>query len=93
MKITFNIAPFIGKELLYISEAVRNQKICGDGTFTQKCSEWLQRNTSVAKVLMTTSCTHATEMAALLSNIQPGDEIIMPSYTFEIGRASCRERV
>lgn len=82
MKITFNIAPFIGKELLYIEEAVRSQKICGDGAFTQKCSEWLQRNTSVAKVLMTTSCTHATEMAALLSNIQPGDEIIMPSYTF-----------
>lgn len=82
MKITFNIAPFIGKELLYIEEAVRSQKICGDGAFTQKCSEWLQRNTSVAKVLMTTSCTHATEMAALLSDIQPGDEIIMPSYTF-----------
>lgn len=80
--INFNVPPFTGKELDYIKQAVESQKICGDGQFTKKCNEWLENKTGTAKCLLTTSCTHATELAALLSDIQPGDEIIMPSYTF-----------
>ncbi len=80
--ILFNEPPYTGKELDYIKEAVNNKKICGDGEFTRRCSEWLEEKTGAGKVLLTTSCTHATEMAALLSDIKPGDEVIMPSYTF-----------
>lgn len=80
--ISFNVPPYTGKELDYISEAVASHKICGDGQFTKKCSAWLEEKTGSSRVLLTTSCTHATEMAAMLSNIQPGDEVIMPSYTF-----------
>lgn len=80
--ISFNVPPFTGKEMIYIEEAIRSRKICGDGEFTKRCSFWLERHTGAAKVLLTTSCTHATEMAAILSNIEPGDEVIMPSYTF-----------
>lgn len=80
--ISFNVPPFVGNELKYIEEAVRMRKICGDGTFTKKCSKWLEKQTGSAKVLLTTSCTHATEMAAILSDIEPDDEVIMPSYTF-----------
>ena len=80
--IRFNVPPFTGKEMEYIKQAVENQKICGDGEFTKKCNEWLENKTGTAKALLTTSCTHATEMAAILSNIKPGDEVIMPSYTF-----------
>lgn len=80
--IDFNIAPFTGNELIYIKKAVDNHKICGDGEFTKRCSRWLEERTGIPKVLLTTSCTHATEMAALLCDIQPGDEVIMPSYTF-----------
>ena len=80
--ISFNKPPFIGKELTYVEEAIRSQKICGDGEFTRKCSGWLEKHTQSGKVLLTTSCTHATEMAAILTDIQPGDEVIMPSYTF-----------
>ena len=80
--ISFNVPPFIGKEEVYIKKAIMNHKICGDGEFTKKCSLWLEQNTGTAKALLTTSCTHATEMAALLSDIKPGDEVIMPSYTF-----------
>ena len=80
--ISFNIPPHIGTEEQYIAEAIKNHKICGDGVFTKKCSKWLEEQTGEAKVLLTTSCTHATEMAALLCNIMPGDEVIMPSYTF-----------
>jgi len=82
MQIDFNVPPFTGKEMDYIKKAIENKKICGDGEFTHKCSEWLEKKTKSPKVLLTTSCTHATEMAALLSDIQPGDEVIMPSYTF-----------
>ncbi len=57
-------------------------KISGDGKYTKLCNEWLENKTGTAKALLTTSCTHATEMAALLTDIQPGDEVIMPSYTF-----------
>ncbi len=78
--IRFNVPPFTGKEMDYIKKAVENQKICGDGEFT--CNEWLENKTGTTKALLTTSCTHATEMAAILSNIKPGDEVIMPSYTF-----------
>ena len=80
--IRFNVPPFTGKEMDYIKQAVENQKICGDGEFTKKCNEWLENKTGTTKALLTTSCTHATEMAAILSDIKPGDEVIMPSYTF-----------
>ncbi len=80
--ISFNIPPHIGKEEQYIAQAVANHKICGDGAFTKQCSTWLEQHTGTAKALLTTSCTHATEMAALLADIRPGDEVVMPSYTF-----------
>lgn len=80
--INFNVPPYIGKELKYIEEAVRAQKICGDGQFTKKCNEWIEKNTGTTKALLTTSCTHATEMAALLMKVKEGDEVIMPSFTF-----------
>ena len=80
--INFNVPPFTGKEMDYIKEAVDNQKICGDGVFTKKCSQWMEEKTGTKKCLLTTSCTHALEMAALLSDIKEGDEVIMPSYTF-----------
>lgn len=80
--INFNVPPHVGREETYIAQAIQNQKISGDGDFTKKCSRWLEERTKSAKVLLTTSCTHATEMAALLSDIRPGDEVIMPSYTF-----------
>lgn len=81
-QINFNVPPFTGKELDYIRIAVDSQKICGDGQFTKKCNEWIEERTGTAKCLLTTSCTHATEMAALLADIKEGDEVIMPSYTF-----------
>lgn len=81
--IPFNIPPYIGKELEYVKEAMeKNHKICGDGLFTKKCNEWLENKFGSAKVLLTTSCTHATEMAAILADIKEGDEVIAPSYTF-----------
>ena len=80
--IRFNVPPYTGKELDYIKIAVENQKICGDGEFTKKCNEWMEEKTGTKKALLTTSCTHATELAAILADIQPGDEVIMPSYTF-----------
>lgn len=83
MKISFNRPPFVGKETEYIKEAVeKNGMICGDGPFTKRCSAWLQEHFRSKEVLLTTSCTHALEMAAYLADIQPGDEVIMPSYTF-----------
>lgn len=80
--INFNVPPFTGKEIEYIKQSVENQKICGDGPFTQKCNEWIEEKTGTAKCLLTTSCTHATELAALLADIKEGDEVILPSYTF-----------
>lgn len=80
--IRFNVPPCTGKEFEYIKKAVENQHICGDGEFTKKCNEWLERKTGTAKALLTTSCTHALEMAALLCELKAGDEVIMPSYTF-----------
>lgn len=80
--INFNVPPFTGKEMEYIKQAVENQKICGDGEFTKKCNAWIESKTGTKKCLLTTSCTHATELAALLAEIKEGDEVIMPSYTF-----------
>lgn len=81
--IDFNVPPYVGTELKYVEEAVaKNHKICGDGPFTHRCNEWIEKKTGTAKALLTTSCTHATELAALLSDIKEGDEVIMPSYTF-----------
>ena len=71
--IRFNVPPCTGKEFDYIKKAVENQKICGDGEFTAKCNEWLENKTGAGKALLTTSCTHATELAAILANIGPGD--------------------
>ena len=83
VRISFNRPPFVGKETEYIKEAVeKNGMICGDGPFTKKCSEWMKERFQTKNVLLTTSCTHALEMAAFLADIQPGDEVIMPSYTF-----------
>ncbi len=82
MMINFNVPPFTGKETEYIMEAVKAQKICGDGQFTKKCNAWLEEKTGTKKALLTTSCTHATELAALLADVKAGDEVIMPSYTF-----------
>lgn len=80
--ISFNVPPYVGKENEYIAEAIAKRKICGDGEFTKKCNTWIEEKTGTAKALLTTSCTHATEMAAILAGIKPGDEVIMPSYTF-----------
>lgn len=80
--ISFNVPPHVGQEEKYVMEAIANHKICGDGPFCKKCSSWLEEQSGSEKVLLTTSCTHATEMAAILSDIKPGDEVIMPSYTF-----------
>lgn len=80
--IPFNIPPASGKEIAYIQKAIKNRKICGDGEFTKKCSAWMQDKFNTQKVLLTTSGTSALEMAAVLCDIQAGDEVIMPSYTF-----------
>lgn len=86
--IPFNVPPVAGSETKYIQEAINSHKICGDGAFTKKCTAFLEdyinKNSDKAnsKVLLTTSCTSALEMAALLCNIQPGDEVILPSFTF-----------
>lgn len=80
--IPFNKPLFIGKETEYIKQAISNNKICGDGEFTKKCNSWFQEKTKSKKVLLTTSCTHALEMAAILTDINEGDEVIAPSYTF-----------
>ncbi len=81
--IPFNIPPCVGTELDYVREAVEdNRKICGDGPFSMRCHKWLQDSTGAQKALLTTSGTTSLEMAALLCDLQPGDEVIPPSYTF-----------
>lgn len=80
--INFNIPPYAGDEMKFLNEAIKNHKICGDGMFTKKCSEFMKSKFDVANLFLTTSCTHALEMAAILCNIKEGDEVIMPSYTF-----------
>lgn len=80
--IPFNKPYLHGRELVYIAQAVASGKISGDGAFTKKCHDFFEQRYGFKKALMTTSCTDALEMAALLLNIQPGDEVIAPSYTF-----------
>ncbi len=80
--ISFNVPPFSGKELEYVKMAVEAHKICGDGQFTKKCNAWLEKRFNAQKVLLTTSGSTALDMAALMCDIQPGDEVILPSFTF-----------
>jgi dTDP-4-amino-4,6-dideoxygalactose transaminase len=81
--VDFNKPPFLGKEQIYIQEAIsKYHKLCGNGRFTKRCNSWMEEKFNISKVLLTTSCTHALEMAAILAEIRPGDEVIMPSYTF-----------
>jgi len=80
--IPFNRPPYTGNEEKYVLESMRSSKISGDGDFTKKCHKWFEEKLQCKKALLTTSCTHALEMAAILIDIQKGDEVIMPSYTF-----------
>ncbi len=80
--IPFNKPPYTGNEDQYVTAAMRSSKISGDGEFSKRCQAWFEKSLSCAKALLTPSCTHALEMAALLIDVQPGDEVIMPSYTF-----------
>lgn len=82
MKIPYNRPYMTGRELSYIAQAHQNHKLAGDGPFTGKCSRWLEARTRTRKALLTHSCTAALDMAAILADIRPGDEVIMPSYTF-----------
>ena len=82
MKIPFNKPPYTGNEEKYVLESIKSSKISGDGDFTKKCHKWFEEKLDCKKVLLTTSCTHALEMAAILLDIKEGDEVIMPSYTF-----------
>lgn len=82
MHIPFNKPPFTGNEEKYVIESMRSNKISGDGQFTKRCHQWFEERLQCKKALLTTSCTHALEMAAILLDIQEGDEVIMPSYTF-----------
>ena len=81
-RIDFNVPCCTNNGLLYIEQAIKNHKICGDGVFTKKCNEWMEKKFNAKKVLLTTSGTSALEVAALLCDVKPGDEVIMPSYTF-----------
>ncbi|MGN0551676.1 MAG: dTDP-4-amino-4,6-dideoxygalactose transaminase [Acutalibacteraceae bacterium] len=80
--INFNIPPYVGKENEYIAQAIYSKKICGDGEFTKKCHKIIEEYTGAQRCFLTSSGTDALEMAAILADIQPGDEVIMPSYTF-----------
>ncbi|ROR04623.1 dTDP-4-amino-4,6-dideoxygalactose transaminase [Erwinia sp. JUb26] len=80
--IPFNAPPVVGTELEYMQSAMGSGKLCGDGGFTRRCQQWMEQRFGSRKVLLTPSCTASLEMAAILINIQPGDEVIMPSYTF-----------
>ena len=80
--ISFNVPPYTGEEIKYVTEAIQSHKICGDGMFTKKCSEWLQDRFGSQKVLLTTSGSAALDMALLLCDLKEGDEVILPSFTF-----------
>ncbi len=80
--IPFNIPPCVGDEYDYIKEVISSHRICGDGIYTKKCHEWMEKHFAAQKVLLTTSGTTALDMALLLCDLQPGDEVILPSYTF-----------
>ena len=81
-EIPFNRPTIVGKELYYISQAIHNGYSAGDAAFTKKCHAYLEEALDIPKALLTTSCTDALEMAAILLNLQPGDEVIVPSFTF-----------
>ncbi len=81
-RINFNKPTLTGNEQQYVLQAMQSLKIYGDGCFSRRCQSWFEEKLSCEKVLLTPSCTHALEMAAILVNIQLGDEVIMPSYTF-----------
>lgn len=80
--IGFNVPPYVGTEFEYIRKAVENRKICGDGEFTKKCNSWIEDRFHAQKTLLTTSGTTALDMAMILCDLKPGDEVILPSYTF-----------
>lgn len=80
--ISFNVPPYVGDEEKYIHEVITSHKICGDGKFTKLCDKWMEDKFGVQRVLLTTSGTTALDMAAMLCDIHPGDEVILPSYTF-----------
>ena len=80
--IPFNIPPYCGTEDALVLDAIHSHKICGDGSFTKKCHAWLEEKTGTSKALLCTSGSHALEMASILCDLQPGDEVILPSYTF-----------
>lgn len=80
--ICFNIPPYVGTEMEYMKEAIESRKICGDGVFTKKCNAWMEERFNAQKVLLTTSGSTALDMALLLCDLNPGDEVILPSYTF-----------
>ena len=82
MKIPFNIPPVIGTEQSFIEDAIGRRKLCGDNFYTKECSKLIEEKYNAKKALLTPSCTHALELAALLCDIKPGDEVIMPSFTF-----------
>src|SRR5512146_161495 len=82
IRVDFNKPSLMGNELAYIQEAIEKRHISGDGSFTKRCQEYLQEALGVPRVLLATNCTHALEMAALLLDIRPGDEVIVPSFTF-----------
>ena len=79
--INFNIPPYVGTEKKYITEAIKTKKICGDGLFTKKCNQWFKDRIN-SDILLTTSCSSALDMSAILADIKPGDEVIMPAFTF-----------
>ncbi len=80
--ISFNVPPCTGDESEYVTEAINSHKICGDGPFTKKCNEWMEQRFHAQKVMLTTSGTSALDMAMLLCDLKPGDEVILPSFTF-----------
>ena len=80
--IPFNVPPFVGTEIKYMNEVVDNRKICGDGPFTKKCNEWLEKRFNAKKVMLTTSGSSALDMAAFMCDLKQGDEVILPSFTF-----------
>lgn len=80
--IPFNKPPYVGKEQDYMMQAISNRKICGDGEFTKKCNAWIEAKTGVTKALLTSACSTALDMSAILADIKPGDEVILPSFTF-----------
>ena len=80
--IDFNVPPFVGNELAYVKQAIDSHKICGDGQFTRKCNAWMEDTFKAQKVMLTTSGSTALDMAFELCGLNPGDEVILPSYTF-----------